>query len=157
MNYLKLIVSIIICQAAGLIGSVFTAPSIQTWYVGLNKPFFVPPNWLFAPAWTTLFLLMGISLYLVWNKGLKEQKNRCAIKIFGIQLVLNIVWSVIFFGLQSPLYAFIEIIILWIAILGTIIKFHRVDKKAAYLLIPYILWVTFAAALNLAVYLLNAA
>ena len=151
----KLILSVIICQLAGIIGSFFTSPSIQTWYAILKKPFFNPPNWVFAPVWTTLFLLMGISLYLVWSRGIKTKKSKIAFTFFAVQLILNILWSVIFFGLKSPFYAFIEIIFLWAAILLTIFAFYRISKTAAYLLVPYIIWVSFAAMLNFSIFIIN--
>jgi tryptophan-rich sensory protein len=151
----KLIASIVICQAAGSIGSIFTAPSIPTWYASLVKPLWTPPNWLFAPVWITLFLLMGIALYIVWDKGLEKKETRIAVSVFGVQLVLNALWSIIFFGLQMPFYAFIEIIILWIAILVTIIKFYQISRPAAAVLLPYIIWVTIASALNYYVWILN--
>ncbi len=147
----KLIISIIIPFLASIIGSLFTTSSVSTWYVELIKPSFNPPSWVFGPVWTTLYLLMGISLYLVWT----TKFDRKAFTVFGIQLFLNALWSVLFFGLRNPLLAFIEIILLWIAIIATIILFYRINKKAAYLLIPYILWVSFAAILNLSLYLLN--
>jgi len=150
-----LAVAIIACLLAGAIGSVFTIESISGWYASLNKPFFTPPNWLFGPAWTTLYLLMGISLYLVWEKSGKDKKAKTAIIIFASQLALNILWSVIFFGLRLPFPAFVEIIALWLAIFFTIRAFYPISKKAAWLLVPYICWVSFAAALNLAVALLN--
>ncbi|MEO0089749.1 MAG: TspO/MBR family protein [candidate division WOR-3 bacterium] len=152
---LKLLLSILICQVAGILGSIFTTPAIPTWYLQLNKPPFTPPNWLFAPAWTTLFLLMGISLYLVWNQGWENKQVKKAILIFAIQLILNILWSFIFFTLKSLLFAFIEIIILWIAILLTIINFQKVSKPSAYLLLPYLLWVSFASVLNFSLLTLN--
>jgi len=151
----KFVVSVLVCQAAGLIGSVFTAPSIATWYAGIAKPAFNPPNWVFAPVWTTLFFLMGVSLYLIWEKGLESRDARLAVSVFGAQLVLNIIWSVLFFGLQNPFLAFLEIIALWIAILASIIVFHRISKTAAYLLVPYILWVSFAAFLNYNIWILS--
>ena len=154
-NILKLIISILICQLAGFIGSIFTSSTVSNWYLTLSKPSFNPPSWVFSPVWITLFLLMGISLYLVWIKDINKKIVRIALTFFGIQLILNILWSVFFFGLKSPLLAFIEIIILWIFILITIIKFYRVSKTAAYLLIPYILWVGFAAVLNLLIVLIN--
>lgn len=155
INIPKLIFSIAICQLAGFIGSIFTSPSIPTWYASLNKPVFNPPSWIFAPVWTTLFFLMGVSLYLVWEKGLKEKKVKIALGFFSAQLLLNVLWSVIFFGLQQPLYAFIEIIILWTAILLTILKFYKISKPAAYLLMPYTLWVGFAAVLNYSLWMIN--
>ncbi|MCS7250275.1 MAG: tryptophan-rich sensory protein [candidate division WOR-3 bacterium] len=152
---LKLLISILICQGAGILGSIFTTPSIPTWYRQLIKPPFTPPNWLFAPAWTLLFLLMGISLYLVWEKGLKDKEVKKALLIFLIQLVLNILWSFIFFTLKSLLFAFIEIVILWIAILLTIIYFYKISKASAYLLLPYLFWVSFASVLNFSILILN--
>ena len=147
--------SIIICQLAGIIGSLFTAPSIPLWYANINKPSFNPPNWVFAPVWTTLYLLMGIALFLVWRKGLKEKDIKIAFAVFIFQLILNSLWSFLFFGLESPFAAFIEIIFLWIAILISIILFSRISKAAAILLIPYILWVGFASVLNFAFWRLN--
>jgi tryptophan-rich sensory protein len=148
------IVAIVICQSAGIIGSIFTAPAVRGWYVGINKPSFSPPNWVFAPVWTTLFLLMGISLAIVWLSE-KNDLRKKALRIFFVQLILNTLWSIIFFGMENPLLAFIEIIVLWFAILYTIILFRKIDKKASYLLVPYILWVTFASVLNLAIAILN--
>ena len=151
----KLIVSILICQGAGAIGALFTSPAISTWYTTIQKPSFNPPNWIFAPVWTLLFLLMGISLYFVWSRGLEDKKIKIAVFIFGVQLALNIFWSFLFFDLQSPLYAFIEIFILWLAILLTIISFYKISKIAAYLLLPYILWVSFASVLNFSILIIN--
>lgn len=151
----KFVFSIIICQLAGLIGSFFTASSIDTWYAALQKPGFNPPDWIFGPVWVALFVLMGISLYLVWEKGIKAKGVKTALIFFGMQLLLNMLWSIIFFGLQSPLYASIEIIILWLAILFTILKFYKISKPAAYLLVPYILWVSFAVVLNISIVIIN--
>jgi len=154
INLLKLIISLLICQAAGGIGSIFTIPSIGTWFASLQKPAFSPPNWIFGPVWTILFLLMGYALYLVWNKT-KEQEGRKTLIFFSIQLVLNIGWSFCFFYLQNPLAGLLEIVILWIFILLTIINFYKISKTAAYLLIPYIIWVSFAIVLNYFLYILN--
>ncbi|MBD3304472.1 tryptophan-rich sensory protein [Candidatus Woesearchaeota archaeon] len=148
----KLIISLIIPFLAAAIGSIFTAQTLSTWYATLQRPSFSPPSWIFSPVWSILFLLMGFSLYLVWKKGIK---TKTAATFFGIQLGLNALWSVIFFGLQQPLWAFVEIIFLWAAILGTIITFYKIDRRAAYLLIPYLLWVSFAAILNYYIYILN--
>jgi len=147
-NLAKFIFCILITEGAGIIGSFFTTPSVQTWYLTLNKPSFQPPSWLFAPVWTFLFFLMGITLYLVWSK-----KNK--ITWFWVQLLLNILWSFLFFGLHSPILALFEIILLCFAILITIIKFWSFNKKAAILLIPYLAWVTFASYLNFAIARLN--
>jgi len=154
INWLKLVVSLLICQVAGGIGSVFTAKSVSSWFLTLNKPSFNPPGWIFGPVWTILFLLMGYSLYLVWSKS-NEPEAKKALIFFSLQLVLNIAWSFCFFYLQNPLVAFIEIIILWLAILLTIIYFYKVSKVAAYFLIPYIAWVSFAAFLNFMLFYLN--
>ena len=149
----KLIISLIIPFIASLIGSLFTSSAIPSWYQTLVKPLFNPPSWLFGPVWTILYLLMGIALYFIWIN--KSKLKKIAITFFGIQLGLNALWSVIFFGLKQPLWAFIEIIFLWVSILFTIIYFYKIDKKAAYMLIPYILWVSFAAVLNISIALLN--
>jgi len=151
---LKIVLAIIVCQLAGLIGSVFTFSSINSWYSLLNKPFFNPPSWVFGPVWIILYTIMGISLYLIWNAKKSREKEK-AIRIFGLQLFLNALWSILFFGLQIPWFAFIEIIILWTTIVLTIKVFLKVSKKAGYLLIPYLLWVSFATILNLAIAILN--
>lgn len=152
-SWWKLIVAIVICQMAGVIGSIFTSSSVSTWYVELVKPSFNPPGWIFSPVWITLFVLMGISLYLLWINKSKDKK--LAYVFFGIQLFLNALWSILFFGLRNPLFAFIEIFILWFAILLTIICSYRISKWSAYLLLPYILWVSFAIILNLMIVILN--
>lgn len=154
-KFFKLIITIIICELAGIVGSIFTVSSIPTWYAGIIKPELSPPNWIFGPVWTTLFLLMGISLYLVWEKRSVNKNTSIALGIFAIQLVLNTLWSIIFFGLRSPGGAFVEIIFLWIAILATIIYFSKISRAAAWLLVPYILWVSFAAYLNFSIWILN--
>ena len=151
----KLIISIVACQCAGLVGSMFTMSAIPTWYATLEKPPFTPPNWLFAPAWGTLYLLMGISAFIVWRKGLENRWVRGALIVFLIQLILNALWSVVFFGLESPLYGIIVIVALWIAILFTILKFLKISRAAGGLLLPYILWVSFAAVLNISIWVLN--
>ncbi len=154
-KFVKFIAAILICQLVGIIGSIFTVSAISGWYATIQKPLFNPPNWLFAPVWTTLFLLMGISLYLVWEKGLEKKEVKLAVSVFGVQLALNILWSFLFFGLQNPFLAFIEIVLLWIAILATTILFYGISKKAGLLLIPYLLWVSFAAFLNYSIWILN--
>jgi tryptophan-rich sensory protein len=151
----KLILAIVVCQVAGAIGSIFTFSSIPTWYATINKPSFTPPNWLFGPVWITLYTLMGISLYLIWNKGLENKEVKSSLFIFSAQLVLNALWSILFFGLKFPFYAFIEIIILWIAIVVTIFKFYKISKNAGLILLPYIIWVSIALTLNFYVWILN--
>ena len=148
-KFLKLVVAIIICEGVGLIGSFFTVTSVNTWYTTLNKPFFNPPSWIFGPVWTILYLMMGISLYLAWGT------KKINLKWFWIQLVLNSLWSILFFGLKNPTLAFLEIILLWGAIFMTIKSFWKDRRASSYLLIPYILWVSFASILNLSIVLLN--
>jgi len=153
INFTKLVIALIIPQAAGLLGSLATAPNITGWYASLVKSSFNPPNWIFGPVWTFLFLLMGIALYLVWTN--KNKNKQTAYLFFSLQLVFNIIWSVLFFGLHNPLSAFVEIIFLWILILLNIIYFYKINKTAGWLLLPYILWVSFAAALNFSIWQLN--
>lgn len=155
-NTKKLIVSLIIPQVAGLIGSVFTTSSVNGWYSTIIRPDIAPPNWIFGPVWTTLFVLMGIALYLVWKKEETQKKKvRVALHLFATQLILNTLWSIIFFWLQSPGWAFVEIILLWLSIILTILAFAPISRKAAWLLIPYLAWVSFASYLNLQIWLLN--
>ena len=151
----KLLISVLACQCAGFIGSIFTTPSIPIWYATLQKPLFTPPSWLFAPAWITLYLLMGISAFIIWRRGVDNRRVRGALIIFLIQLILNSLWSIVFFGLKSPLYGVVVIIVLWIAILFTILKFFKLSTVAGGLLLPYILWVSFAAVLNISIWVLN--
>ena len=136
----------------GGIGSFFTFSSITTWYVALNKPVFTPPGSLIGIIWTTLYLLMGIALYLVWER---MPKSRNAVMNYSVQLALNVLWSFLFFYLRSPLYGLIEIAFLWGAIAVTIISFYRFSRTSAALLVPYILWVTIAAYLNYSILILN--
>jgi tryptophan-rich sensory protein len=154
MNWWKLIASIFLCQMAGAIGSLATFQNIAGWYLALNKPFFTPPNWAFGPVWLTLYLLMGIAFFMVWNKGLNK-KTRPALQIFGIQLALNTLWSIVFFGFQSIFAGLVVIVLLWLAILWTMARFWKISRPAGWLLVPYIVWVTIATALNAAVWLLN--
>lgn len=151
----KAILAIVVSELAGIIGSVFTMPSIAGWYAGLTKPAFSPPNWIFGPVWTTLYALMGIAAFLVWRNGWEQRKVKIALGLFIGQLILNTLWSIIFFGLHSLGGALIEIVFLWLAILATIIAFAKVSKPAAWLLVPYILWVSFAMYLNYSMYALN--
>jgi translocator protein len=151
----KFIVSIALCFIVAFLGSIITFPSIPAWYVHLNKPFFNPPNWIFGPVWTILYILMGISLYIVWTKNAGDKKKENAIKIFILQLVLNLLWSLVFFGLHQPLVALIIIIILWLSIFKTIKYFSKLSKLSAQLLYPYIFWVSFASVLNFSIVILN--
>lgn len=151
----KLAISIVGCELVGIIGSVFTASAIPTWYANLNKPFFSPPNWLFGPVWTILYLLMGVAFFLIWKRGWKSKKNRQARNLFLIQLGLNFIWTPIFFGIKSPLIALVIIMLLLFFIILTIKKFLPISKTAGILLIPYLIWVTFATLLNAAILVLN--
>jgi tryptophan-rich sensory protein len=154
-NFGRLALSLIGPLLIGFLGSVFTIDQIDTWYQQINKPELIPPNSVFGPVWTILYLLMGIALYLVVeSKAKQEDKNR-AYLIFGIQLILNLLWSIIFFTMHRLLSASAEIIILWIAIILNILSFWKVSKTASLLLIPYLLWVTFASYLTIAVWVLN--
>lgn len=146
---------ILLAEGAGIIGSFFTTPAIGSWYAFLAKPELAPPNWVFGPVWTTLFLLMGIAAFLVWRARADKKKVRIALGVFVLQLALNTLWSIIFFGLRNPGAAFIEIILLWASIAATIFLFARVSKPAALLLLPYIAWVSFASYLNYMIWLLN--
>jgi tryptophan-rich sensory protein len=146
-KWIKLIICILICQLAGIIGSLFTISSITSWYANLNKPFFTPPDWLFGPVWLILYTLMGISLYLIWNEKSKG-KIKIPLFIFFIQLVLNALWPIMFFGFQLIFYGLIEIIIMWTFIALTMFSFYRISRKAALILVPYIAWVTIATLLN---------
>ena len=150
----KLVASVILCQIAGFLGSLSTTAAIPTWYATLRKPFFTPPNWIFSPVWISLFILMGISLFFVWRRQGHPQLKKALI-FFFVQLILNVLWSLAFFGLRLPLLGFIDIILLWIAILLTILHFLKVSKFAGVLLIPYLLWVGFATLLNLSLWILN--
>jgi translocator protein len=154
-SYPKLAAAILLCVVVGSLGSLVTTTGSGSWYSTLQKPFFAPPNWLFAPMWITLFVLMGIALYLVWESGTERRDVQVALGLFGVQFLLNVIWSFLFFGLESPLLGFIDILLLWVMIVVTIRAFYRVKKIAAYLLIPYLAWVTIAAALNGAIYGMN--
>ncbi|HWR00157.1 MAG TPA: TspO/MBR family protein [Candidatus Methylomirabilis sp.] len=151
----QLILAIGVCEFVGVIGSVFTFEAIPNWYSTLQKPALNPPSWVFAPAWTMLYALMGISVFLMYQKGWKRKEGKRALVIFGVQLFLNAIWSLIFFGLRLPGFALVDILLLWIAILVTIITFEKISKPAAWLLLPYLLWVSFAAYLNFAIFYLN--
>ncbi|MDK2915743.1 MAG: translocator protein [Euryarchaeota archaeon] len=155
VRIIQFVVAVGVSLVAGWIGSIFTMPAIPTWYAGLMKPELNPPSWVFGPVWTILYILMGIALYLVWSKGWGNKNVQVATAIFGVQLVLNVLWSYLFFGLQAPFLALIEVVLLWIAILMTIAAFNRVSVPAAILLVPYLLWVSFAAYLTYGIYILN--
>ena len=152
---LQLFFSIMFCQLAGIIGSFFTFSSVKTWFITLNKPFFQPPSWLFSPVWITLYTLMGVALFLIWTKKKQSKKHHEAISIFILQLAINALWSIVFFGWHNLLLSIFVIGFLWALIVILIGRFYKIDKRAAYLLIPYLLWVSFATILNFAVWALN--
>lgn len=155
INLPKLAGTVLLCELAGGIGSVFTISAIPTWYATLNKPIFSPPNWLFGPVWTTLYALMGISLYLVWMSKTNKKQKTTALRTFYIQLGLNVLWSFLFFGLKNPILGFVGIIFLLIYIVKTRIQFLKISSLSGNLLIPYIAWSSFATLLNLAIVILN--
>lgn len=152
-NTLKLIISIILPQLIGGVGALVTISSVGSWYQTIDKPFFTPPSWVFGPAWTTLYLLMGIALFLIWKSDHPSKKT--ALWVFGIQLVLNGIWSPAFFGLESPILGLVVIVPLWILIVVCIKVFFPIHKTASYLMVPYLLWVSFATALNAGIWYLN--
>ncbi len=151
----RLIISLLIPQLVGGIAGIATARSVRDWYPHLKKPFFNPPNWVFGPAWTLLYILMGVALYRVWGMGVDDPQVRWALLLFAIQMGLNGLWSILFFGLRSPGLGLIEVVFLWLAVLGTTIAFGSLDPVSWYLLVPYLAWVSFAAVLNAAVWWLN--
>lgn len=156
INWTKTFIAVVACLSVGYLSSFITRSAIANWYSTLEKPFFNPPNWLFAPVWTSLYILMGIALGIVWSKYQKnnaEVKN--ALQVFVFQLLLNALWSLLFFGLKNPLLAFIEIILLWLVIYETIKSFRKIDGLASKLLIPYLAWVSFASILNGSIWYLN--
>jgi tryptophan-rich sensory protein len=179
MKQIKIfIISILICLFVGWVGSLFTLPSITTWYAGLVKPTFSPPNSVFGPVWTVLYILLGIALFLVWRRDWQvsnhileyrhkpwnkfsqrlwtgEWQRRNIIIVFSIQLLLNLLWSYIFFNLKMPGWAFFELVALWCSIVCVMVNFYRVSKVAAWILLPYLIWVSFAGVLNFAILMMN--
>lgn len=155
-KYLKIIICVAICLTVGYLSSIVTQSSIETWYPTIEKPSFNPPNWVFAPVWTLLFIMMGIAAGLVWDKITTDKELvKKGLLFFGVQLTLNALWSYLFFGLNNILLASIEIVLLLLIIYETYLIFKKIDKKASYLLIPYMLWVGFATILTITIYFLN--
>lgn len=146
---------ILLIELIGNLGTFATVSAIPSWYATLVKPPFNPPSWIFGPVWTVLFLLMGISVFLVYEKGLKKKGVRRGLWLFATQMMANIAWTFIFFGAKAPLVAFMEILVLWVLIFATIKSFYKISQPAAYLLYPYLAWVSFATLLNLFIVLLN--
>jgi benzodiazapine receptor len=151
---LALGLSFLLCFLAAGLGSLFTMASLGSWYVGLAKPSWNPPSWLFGPVWTVLYAMMAVAGWLVWRRG--GAASQLALRWFAIQLALNVGWSAVFFGLQLPGRAFVEILVLWLAIAATLVASWKVSRAAGILLAPYILWVSFAAILNFTIWRLNA-
>jgi len=155
-KYTKISILVVTCLAIGYLSSIVTKSSVDTWYPTIIKPSFNPPNWVFPIAWTTLFVFMGIAGGLVWDKiKIKPDEVKKALVFFAIQLALNALWSLLFFGLRNPMLAMIEIILLWLMIYETFVKFNKIDKISGYLFVPYLLWVSFAAVLNVSIWWLN--
>jgi len=155
IDWSKLLFAIFLCQAAGLLGARYTRPALKPWYASLKKPSFTPPNWLFAPAWITLYLLMAFAFYLVWMKGAEFVEVRLAIFVFTVQLLLNTVWSYIFFGKKLIFAGLVDIVLLWISIAVCLLLFWKLSVLAGLLLVPYFIWVTFAMVLNFSIWKLN--
>lgn len=157
MNKIILIILVVVvCLSIGYMSGVVTRSAITTWYPTLVKPSFNPPNWVFAPVWTLLYLMMGVAAGLVWDKiNLDKEVVKKALFFFVIQLALNALWSYLFFGLHNPMLAGLEIIILWLMIYETQVQFAKINTTAGYLLVPYLAWVSFAAVLNGSIWWLN--
>jgi tryptophan-rich sensory protein len=151
----RLAVAIVVPEAVGIVGALVTAPAVRSWYGTLSLPEWRPPDWLFGPVWTLLYLLMGIASYLVWREGLAAPVVRAALAAYGVQLALNLAWSFLFFGLRSPLAGLVDLALLWIAVATTTALFFPVRATAGWLMVPYLAWVTFAGALNLAIWRAN--
>lgn len=151
----KLVASVIGCELVGIVSTPFTIVAIPTWYAALNKPAFAPPNWIFGPVWTLLYLLMGIAFFLIWKQSWKKPRVAAAGRMFLAQLGVNFIWSPIFFGLRSPSLGLITIVVLLVLIVQTMKKFYPLSKVATYLMVPYLVWVSFATILNLSIVVLN--
>ena len=152
---LKIVLVVVLCVTVGYLSGLVTRESILTWYVTLNKPSFNPPNWVFAPVWTLLYIIMGVAAGMIWTSNSEEQTTKKALGFFAIQLGLNALWSYLFFGLHNPLLALIEIILLWLMIFETYNMFKKINKTSGLLLFPYLAWVSFATILNASIWWLN--
>jgi tryptophan-rich sensory protein len=154
-NAIKLLLAVAVSLAIGGLSGLATARGVDNWYPTLGKPSFNPPAWVFGPTWTVLYILMGVALFLVWRQGLDTTGVKLALTVFAVQFVLNALWSIIFFGMRSPAWAFAEILVLWLAIVATLWACWRVTPVAGRLLVPYLAWVSFAAVLNGSIWILN--
>lgn len=155
VNIIKLVVSCAVPFLTGLMGEPFVTEVHDHWYVNLHKPFFNPPDWAFAPVWMMLYVMMGVSSFLIWRKDLEDKSVRVAMTWYIIQIILNAIWTPLFFGMQSPLLGLIDVIPLLVAIIVTIVLFFKISTPAGLLLVPYLVWVAFATVLNASIYLLN--
>jgi benzodiazapine receptor len=152
----KILLCVTTCIGVGYLSGMATQSSVTTWFPTLIKPSFNPPSWVFAPVWSLLYTMMGVAAGLVWNRiDCEKEAVKKALVFFVIQLALNALWSILFFGIRNPFLAFIEIILLWLMIYETYVQFGKIDKIAGYLFVPYILWVSFAAVLNGSIWWLN--
>lgn len=151
----KFIIAILLCESVGISSGLLASSSNNSWFDALNKPAWNPPGYLFGPVWTTLYLLMGISLGLIWKNNATEPSKHSAYFLFGLQLFLNFWWSILFFKIQSPAFALVDIILMVILIISTMVSFSKFSKLASWLLLPYIAWVSFATVLNFAIWNLN--
>lgn len=154
-TWVGLIIAILVCEGAGIIGSLFTFSQIPNWYAGLIKPIWNPPGYIFGPVWTILYGLMGIAVYRVWRLGMKKENVKVAVYLFATQLVFNSLWSIIFFGMHNIGAALVEILMLLGLITATTYCFYKLDKLSAYLMMPYIMWVSFATYLTYTIWMLN--
>jgi len=152
-RWAELIVALALCLGVGLLGAIATRQSLSDWYPALRKPEWNPPSWLFGPVWSILYVSMAVSAWIVWR--IRGPGGRLALSFFGLQLALNAVWSPLFFGFRSPALALVDIVFLWLAIVATIIAFRRSSRPAAFMMLPYLAWVSFAASLNFEIWKLN--
>ncbi|NLE65531.1 MAG: tryptophan-rich sensory protein [Elusimicrobia bacterium] len=153
--WFKLVIALALPQAAGAVGGLFSAANVRTWYPTILKPSFTPPGWVFGPVWAMLYVMMGLALFLVWTSGEKGENVTPAVGIFGAHLFVNALWSVLFFGLKSPFWAFLDLIVLWFLVTALAVVFFRIRRLAGALLVPYWLWVSFAGVLNYVVLRMN--
>jgi translocator protein len=151
----KVTIAIFVTLLLGSTSGLITAGAVEGWYMEIEKPSFNPPNTIFGPVWTVLYIMMGFAAGLVWSNGTEDPKVRQGLALFGIQLLLNVLWSLLFFGLKSPGLALVDITLLLLTIILCIRAFHPIDRWAAYLLVPYLLWVSFASILNASIWVLN--
>lgn len=154
-DIVRLAIAVVVPQAVGITAGLATAPAVRGWYRELAQPSWRPPDWIFGPAWTLLYLLMGIASFLVWRQGWDVPAVRRALGAYGVQLALNLAWSFLFFGARSPLAGLVDLVLLWLAIVLTTVLFFQVQGAAGWLMVPYALWVTYAGALNLAIWRMN--